>query len=162
MKFFAVALAAFVAATNAAPSAKTQNLSGSSIRGGLDASRKIMEKAYKVNRQGQRVLDGNFELSSAYSLQFNTCVSLKTEPTENGDIIFDDALIKYTTDGAISPQKSFILFNVCETAYCDYYANDDNLYMIDIATYMSAFTEFYVTREEEYCSACQDSVSYCK
>lgn len=110
------------------------------------------------------MLDQNqkFELSSAYSLQFDTCVSLTTEPSEDGGVIFDDALIKYTSDGYIVPQKSYVLFSVCKTAYCDYYAKDDNLYMIDLATYMGAISEFYQEREESYCSACVDSYNYCK
>ena len=162
MKFLAVVLAVFFAATDASPSVKTQRLSGTSIRGGLD-TRKLMEKAVKVDRQGRRILSSTyFQVTSDYSVQFDTCVSLKTEPSENQAIIFDDALIKYTKQGDIIPQESYILFNVCETKYCGYYAKDDNLFMIDLASYMYSFSAYYLQRQEVYCAACEDSISYCE
>lgn len=161
MKFLATALLAFVAATEAARSATTQKLRGTTIRDGPSA-RKLLEKAVKVDRHGQRVLSNNdFQVTSSYSLKFDTCVSLKTEPSTDQAIIFDDALIEYTTKGEIIPQKSYILFDVCETKYCDMYAKGDNMYMIDLSTYMYAFSEYYLQRQEAYCVACADSTDYC-
>lgn len=162
MKFFAVILTAMVAATDAVPSAKSQMLAGSSIRGGIDQE-KILAKAVRVNHKGERLLDQSqtFTLSSLYSLQFDKCVSLKAEPSDTGSIIFDDDLLPYTSKGSIVPQKSYILFNVCQTKYCEY-ATNDNLYMIDLDTYMAAIPSWYQEREANYCSACVDSYSYCK
>jgi len=154
MKFLAIALAAFwVAAVDAAAAG------GPPVRRRLN-KHKIMEKAVRVNRKGERLLDQNFELSGAYSLQFDQCVSLTTEPYSD-EVVFAESLIQYTSNGQITSQKSFILFNVCETRYCDYYEADDNLFMVDIDTYMASISEFYADVQENYCQACQNSQNYC-
>jgi len=150
MRFFAATLFAFlVAACDAA----------APIRRRLD-KRKIMENAVRVNSKGERHLNQNFELSSGYSIQFNQCVSLKTEPY-NDEVMFAEDLIEYTSTGKIVAQQSYILFNVCETKFCDYYSDDDNLFMIDIDTYMASITDVYLDRQENYCYACQQSRGFC-
>jgi hypothetical protein len=160
MKILALVLAVFTAASGAS---KTERVSGNRLPADSKASRFIMEHAVRVNRQGERILQQNsFELSSLYSFQFDTCVSLRTQPNDNADFIFDSDLEQYASKGAIVPQKSYILFNVCLTKYCDYYKADDNLFMIDVNTYMAAIGDYFVTRHEEYCSACVDSTNYCK
>jgi len=153
MKFLAATLAFVIAVASAVKN------DGGSARRLLD-KHKIMQNAVRVDRNGKRLLDQQFELTSVYSLQFNKCLSLTLEPG-NEDIIFSENLISYTSKGAIVAQKSYILFNVCETRYCDYYAADDNLFMIDVETYMSAITEFYEDHLDQYCQACKNSYGYC-
>jgi hypothetical protein len=163
MKFFTIALAALVSV--AADVAVAEKVKGTTLRADSRASRTIMERAIRVNRQGERILqeeNNSFELTSAYSFQFDICVSLRTEPSDAGEIIFDADLEQYSSKGEIVPQKSYILFNVCKTKYCDYYKADDNLFMIDIRTYMSTIADYYVSRHEAYCDACVDSYNYCK
>jgi hypothetical protein len=150
MKLLVAAISAFLVAASDV---------GTPIRRRLD-KRKIMENAVRVNSKGERHLNQNFELSGGYSIQFNHCVSLKTEPA-NDDIMFAEDLIEYTAKGAIVSEKSYILFNVCETKFCDYYSGDDNLFMVDVETYMASITDIYQERQENYCAACQTSRSFC-
>jgi hypothetical protein len=157
MNLFAFTLVALFSVTDAAVKR------GETLRADSPVSRAIMERAIRVNRQGQRILAENeFELTAMYSFQFDTCVSLRTEPSDAGEIIFDADLEQYASKGEIVSQMSYILFNVCKTKYCEYYKSDDNLFMIDIGTYMSAIADYYVSRHEAYCSACVDSYNYCK
>jgi hypothetical protein len=150
MKFILAVITAFlVAATGAA----------APVRRRLD-KRKIMESAIRVNSKGERHLNQNFELSSGFSVRFNQCVSLKTEPA-NDDIMFAEDLIEFTAKGQIVSEKSFILFNVCETKFCDYYSDDDNLFMVDIDTYMASITDIYEERQQHYCTACLTSQNFC-
>ena len=121
----------------------------------------LMENAVRVNRKLERHLDQNIELSAGYSIQFNQCVGLKTEPY-NDEIMFADSLIEYTSKGQVVAQKSYVLFNVCETQYCAYSANDDNLFMVDINSFMAAISVFYGDMQENYCTACQNSYNYCQ
>ena len=123
--------------------------------------RMLMENAVRVNRKLERHLNQNFDLSAGYSIQFNQCVALKTEPYDD-EIMFADSLIGYTSAGKIVSQRSYVLFNVCETQNCDYYASDDNLFMVDINTYMAALSVFYGYIQENYCAACQNSYNYCQ
>ena len=100
MKFILAVITSFlVAATGAA----------APVRRRLD-KRKVMEHAVRVNNKGERHLNQNFELSSGFSIRFNQCVSLKTEPA-NDDIMFAEDLIEFTAKGQIVSEKSFILFN---------------------------------------------------
>ena len=123
--------------------------------------RMLMENAVRVNRKLERHLNQNFDLSAGYSIQFNQCVALKTEPYDD-EIMFADSLIGYTSAGKIVSQRSYVLFNVCETQNCDYYASDDNLFMVDINTYMASLSVFYGDIQENYCTACQNSYNYCQ
>ena len=162
MYTFTLALAALVAVVNARTIA-SETVTGRTIRADSSASRQIMEHAVRVNRQGERILQENkFELTAMYSFNFDKCVSVRTEPSDAGEIIFDANLEQYASKGEIVPQKSYILFNVCKTKYCDYYKSDDNLFMIDIGTYMAAIADYYVSRHEAYCDACVDSTTYCQ
>lgn len=165
MYTFTVALLALVALSVEAGNAASETVTGRTLRADSSASRLIMEHAVRVNRQGERILEGNqnkFELTAMYSFSFDKCVSLRTEPTDAGEIIFDANLEPYTSKGEIVAEKSYILFNVCKTKYCDYYKADDNLFMIDIGTYMAAIADYYVSRREAYCDACIDSATYCQ
>jgi len=150
MKFLGFALAAFLVAASAAAAPVKR----------LD-KRMIMENAVRVNSKYERHLNQNFQMSSGYSIQFNQCVALKTEPY-NDEIMFADSLVQYTAKGQIVSQKSYVLFNVCETQYCDYYAEEDNLFMVDVDTYMAALSVFYGGMQETYCAACQNSYNYCQ
>jgi len=151
MKFLTAALMAlFVASSDAAASARK-----------VLNKRMIMENAVRVNRKGERLLNQNFELTSGYSIQFNQCVALKTEPY-NDAVMFADDLIQYTSKGQIVSEKSYILFNVCETGYCEYYEDDENLFMVDIDTYMAAIATLQESMQENYCTACQESYNYCQ
>ena len=163
MYTFTLALVALVAVALDARTMASETVSGRSIRADSAASRRIMEHAVRVNRQGERILQENkFELTSMYSFNFDKCVSIRTEPSDAGEIIFDATLEQYASKGEIVPAKSYILFNVCKTKYCDYYKADDNLFMIDIGTYMAAIADYYVSRHEAYCDACVDSTTYCQ
>jgi hypothetical protein len=163
MYTFTFALVAVVALTLDVGTLASEAVSGRTLRADSAASRRIMEHAVRVNRQGERILENNkFELTAMYSFTFDKCVSIRTEPNDAGEIIFDASLEQYASKGEIVPQKSYILFNVCKTKYCDVYRSDDNLYMIDIGTYMAAIADYYVARHEAYCDACVDSYNYCK
>ena len=91
--------------------------------------RKIMDKAVRLDRNGDRHLNQDFELSSGYSIKFNQCVSLRTEPY-NDEILFSQSLLAYTAKGQVVSQKSYVLFTVCETKYCSY-EEDDNTFMVN-------------------------------
>jgi hypothetical protein len=134
----------------------------------------LLQHAIPVDRNGQvrperhgRSLNNNnnqnqqFQISGAYTLDFYKCASISSQPYDD-DMLFDETLLPYTSKGQIAAQKSFVLFNVCETQYCDMLNDEDkDLYMIDVATYMMATTVNYQARKESYCTACASSANYC-
>lgn len=130
------------------------------------AQQHLLRHAIPVDASGNRRQldqeqeDEDFELSGAYTIQFHKCASVSAQPADDS-LLFGDDFIQYTSEGRIAAQKSYILFNICRTKYCDYYAGDENLFMVDVTTYMNAITVYYQERTEGYCEACLESQNYC-
>jgi hypothetical protein len=126
--------------------------------------RKLLRNAIPVDAHGNvRRLDQQnqqFQITAQDSIKFNQCLSLSTEPA-NQDTLFGDDTIEYTKKGMIISQKSYVLFNVCETDACSYAADDNNLFMVDLATYMGALVNYLPNQKEEYCRACEQAQDYC-
>lgn len=122
----------------------------------------LLRNAVPVDKHGNRRLaDDNaaFEISAAYSIQFNQCISLSTEPA-NSDVMFGEDTLEYTQKGEIISQTSYVVFNVCKTQYCSY-AAEDNMYMVDLAGYMDAMLKFVPNENEQYCKACEEAYEWC-
>lgn len=131
--------------------------------------RTFMKGAIPVDSQGNpRRLEQEaeeeeqeFEMSGDYSLQFNRCLSIQTQPA-NANFLYDENIYPYAENGRVVSQRSYVLVNVCKTKYCDYYIGDENLFMVDLDTYMAATTVYYQERTENYCQACIYSRNYCR
>lgn len=122
----------------------------------------LMKSAVKVdsNMIPQRRLDEDdqFQVTSSYSIQFSTCVSLTMEADQ--DTMFGDDTIEYTKNGKIVAEKSYALFNLCETDNC-YYA-DENLYMVELSEFMQATVDYEPERVKQYCETCQEAQNWCQ
>lgn len=141
---FATATLAFLAATASA----------------AKINQSLLRQATPVNKDGSiRKLANNdqqFQINGLFSVQFDHCISLTTRD-EN---LFDANWLGAVQDGLVIAEKSFVLFNVCPTAYCSYDAAD-NLYMVDLATWMASTTNVEVEKKERYCEACRQAENYC-
>lgn len=121
----------------------------------------------------QAVEQEEFELTSQYSIRFDTCVSLSTGPNVEGNnnnnngnmqqttLLFNDDLVQYTKEGKIVNEKSYVLFSACKTEDCSYEA-DESLYLIDLNTYMKVLASYYEVDQQSYCTACAANVDYCE
>jgi hypothetical protein len=157
MKFFSAVLSAFL--TAAAVDAKRE-LAGQKVNGN-----KLMRSAVRVDPKTLRRLNDQdeaeaFELTAAHSIRFSKCTSLVTEST-NDDIMFGYAL-EATQNRQVIAEKSYVLFEVCETEYCSYYGEDDATYMVDLETYMGALIEYLPTQRANYCAACVEDQDWCQ
>jgi hypothetical protein len=125
----------------------------------------LMSRAIKVTDQmnvSQRDLSSsssNFQISPSHSIQFSSCVAIKSEPYDN-DIFYSDTNIEYAKNGQIVSEKSYIVFNVCTTAICKYDGHE-NLYMISLDNYLTAVMGYYPTKTSRYCATCLTSQEYC-
>jgi hypothetical protein len=136
---------------------------------GLTEAKKLLNKktllrnAVPVNKDGARRLEEveEFEITGEYSIQFNHCLSLKLSSDGFEDYLFDENYVDATAAGKILAQQSFVLFNVCQTNVDCYYQDDENLYMVDLPTYMGAIIEGEQEKEEGYCQACEESYETC-
>lgn len=101
-----------------------------------------------------RKLSSSLTLSEKHSIQFKQCVSLTTE-------VYDYDFLYSVSSGVAKSEMSYVLFNVCETENCGYQAND-NVYLVDLRTFIRSTMSFYPTKHERYCMACEASEEYCE
>jgi hypothetical protein len=100
-------------------------------------------------------------ISSTQSIQFNTCISLSTELSDElkQTLSTYDVMKDYYEEGEIVALKNFVLFNVCESESCNN-KDESNLYMIDLPSYMG-LTGYMPQKTIDYCDACEAAVDWC-
>jgi len=146
MKFLATALAFLVA--EAAALSQTEKL-------------RLVEKAIPVGKAaGARKLDQGLSITAYDSIQFNSCVSLSMVPGEEvqEQIAYSNEFSTDFQNGDLVSQKSYVLFNLCKTEYCDYDA--EHLYMVELGEYMQ-LVGYRPQKTLDYCEACQEAEEWC-
>ena len=165
MKFIPVALAALACFSDAAATrnANTDRQIKARMEKGEFNKRTLIRGAKPYDEKTKRKLEQNynnyqFEITGDYSVRFDSCFSL----TVQSDELFDDNIINYATEGSVVAQKSYVLFNVCETKNCYYYGDDASMtFITDIGTFFSAFADYLPNQQAEYCEGCQQNDGYC-
>jgi hypothetical protein len=110
--------------------------------------------ARKLDEQAEQ-----WELTGTHSIQFDSCFSLTIQ---DNDMLNDENLLAYAKNGDIIAEKSYILFNVCETQYCYYQSDNEKMqFIVDTATFVQALADFIPNQQEQYCQACEENVDYC-
>ncbi|KAL7526280.1 hypothetical protein ACHAXR_001407 [Thalassiosira sp. AJA248-18] len=179
VKFSFFALASALATVNAAASSssssgsrrvkKTIKLGNRNLRRGDPSTEALLQQArpYKnantsnaaaaSHRTRSRQLDeNNFEIDGTYSLKFSQCVEVKTKDED----LFDDEIINYVQSGQVVAAKSYVLFHVCQDYTCDYDSEDD-LYIVDLPTYLTNVAMYHANKRGDYCGACEEFEDYC-
>jgi len=160
MKFLPLALAALVGFTEGRKIVNTAELNRRMQDGSVNRS-VLMQGAKPYNKAATRQLDEDegFEITGKYSIQFNTCISMTVQ---NADLAADANFIEMAANGDLVSDRDYILFNVCETEYCSYYAEEDKMtFIAEVGTYFQAISQYLPTKVEEYCEACEDNYDYC-
>ena len=126
---------------------------------------KLMDMAIKVDKNSDilkhRKLEDYIQIGSEHSIQFNECISIPTEPYDY-EIFYSEYNLGYAQNGKIKSEKSYVLFNVCETDYDCRNKGDDNLYMIELRYYMNSLLGYLPTKQARYCEVCERSQEYCE
>ena len=91
----------------------------------------------------------DFKIDGTYSIKFSQCVDLKLR----SDDLFNDDTIGYTKAGQMISTKSYVLFHVCQGDECCY-ESDDDLYFVDLPTYVMNMATYHATAKTSYCEAC--------
>jgi len=132
----------------------------------IDDKMRLLEKAIPLNKKAaafskNRRLDQGIQVTAYDSIQFNSCISLTTELDEQmqEQIAYYNDLMQMYQNGDLVSEKDFILFSICQTEYCSYEA-EDNLYMVDLATYMG-LTQYRPQKTMDYCEACEQAQNWC-
>jgi hypothetical protein len=143
MKFAATILSAFVLAIGA-----------EAMRGHVDHEM-LMSKAVKVEGRDNltRKLGDDFQITGDHSIQFSQCLSLTTQP-------YSSDIFSSGNSGTTKSEKSYVLFDACQTSKCPY-ASEDNIYMVDLKTYIQATMPYYYRKSSNYCRVCLASEEYC-
>jgi hypothetical protein len=159
MKFLAIALAALTGFSEANKIINTAELNRR-LKNGLFNKQILMAGAKPANEFTKRKLDQNaFEINGQYSIQFDHCLSLTVQ---NENLWQDANFVDMAANLDLISAKDYIIFNVCETQYCSYNAQDDKMtFIADVGTYFQALSGYLPTKVQEYCEACQQNYDYC-
>ena len=97
-----------------------------------------------------RHLDGNNAFDGSYSIKFSQCIDIKLLDED----LFDEDVVEYTTEGQIISTASYALFHVCQTGQECYYESQDDLYIVDLSTYIQNMALYHANAKTSYCDAC--------
>ena len=169
VKFSLIALASVLATAQAAgnrnPIRKTINLHQRALRRGDPTTEALLKKARPYQRRGNtasppaaagRNLD-EIEIDGSYSIKFSQCVDVKTF---DEDLFGEDIDINYVQSGQIVSSQSYVLFHVCQGDNC-YYDADADIYIVDLATYLTNVAQYHANKRANYCEACGEFEDYC-
>eukprot|EP00569_Conticribra_weissflogii_P000900 CAMPEP_0171357300 /NCGR_PEP_ID=MMETSP0878-20121228/46169_1 /TAXON_ID=67004 /ORGANISM="Thalassiosira weissflogii, Strain CCMP1336" /LENGTH=701 /DNA_ID=CAMNT_0011863339 /DNA_START=100 /DNA_END=2204 /DNA_ORIENTATION=- len=128
-------------------------------RGDTSTEALFMKARPFKNAHTGRKLEGQedaAELDGSYSVKFSQCVDVRTK---NEDL-FSDELIAYAQSGSVVSSKSFVLFHVCQGDNC-YYESDDDLYIVDLGTYLANVATYHADKRQNFCEACEQFQDTC-
>jgi len=162
MKFLSLALASVLGFSEARKVTNTAELNRR-MKNGLVNKSVLLKGAKPYNKLAKRKLeedgDNAFEITGKYSIQFNSCVAMTIQ---FDDMFEDENMVEMAANGDLIPEKDYILFNVCETQYCQYYGEDEKMtFIAEVGTYFQAISQYLPNKVQEYCEACEENYDYC-
>lgn len=87
-------------------------------------------------------------------VQFRSCVPVETE---NYNLLLDN-LVEYTKEGVLKSIKDYVLFDLCSSGECN---DDDNVFMVDLGTFITATIDHGPSEREKTCEACKTYEDAC-
>eukprot|EP00970_Alexandrium_tamarense_P017077 scaffold8197_cov175-Alexandrium_tamarense.AAC.2 len=156
VKFSFLALAGALAASTA--TAKTIKLGNRNLRRGEPATEALLKRAQPYKKAGTtsspRKLEEE-EIDGSYSLKFSQCLDVKTYNEENFE-----TYASYLAAGTVTSSKSYVLFHVCQGNNC-FYESEQDLYIVDLATYLATVAVYHAEQKMNYCDACEQFQDVC-
>jgi hypothetical protein len=123
----------------------------------LQRARPYQPQKEQSHQQKQRKLD-DVQFDGSYSLKFSQCLDVQTY----NDELFDQDILEYSSSGKVVSVKSYVLFNICQTnVNCNYDADDVNMYMVDLQTYLGSAAQYRANIRNDYCEVCDKYEDYC-
>eukprot|EP00527_Entomoneis_sp_CCMP2396_P002199 CAMPEP_0198145886 /NCGR_PEP_ID=MMETSP1443-20131203/25960_1 /TAXON_ID=186043 /ORGANISM="Entomoneis sp., Strain CCMP2396" /LENGTH=454 /DNA_ID=CAMNT_0043809647 /DNA_START=9 /DNA_END=1369 /DNA_ORIENTATION=+ len=108
--------------------------------------------------QSTRRVDGSSNIiDGTYSLHFERCFSMATEPTDPQLLMLENSdLAPYTARGQIRSQTSVVEFRACDEGgfHC-------SSHVLDLDTYLHSVMNQPTDDLIRYCQACQESIDFC-
>jgi len=166
VKFSLLALAAAITTASASNSAaaptlnkKTIKLGNRKLRRGDATTEALLKKAVPYKKNGARRLeeDNQFEITSAHAIEFSQCIDVVTKDED----MFDEDIVQYVESGAIIAAKSYVTFHVCKKDSTCYLDSQDDLFIIDLPSYVTAVAAHYANEKQDYCNSCEELDEYC-
>jgi hypothetical protein len=119
-------------------------------------SRALLSKASPYNRRRAQDNEQAAALDGSYSLKFSSCVDVKLYDDEFANSEYADQIAA----GTVTPTKSYVIFHVCTDQTCGYEGVDD-LYIVDLASYLGTVATYHAEKSGKYCEACGEFEDVC-
>jgi len=127
---------------------------------------RIMENAQYYSGGDRELNDAGaeFQITAAHTILFRSCESLSVHAefgNGNDDGISEQIKSMYQA-GTVKAQKSYIVFDVCLSQYCDSgNAKDRTSFITDMASFINALLQFIPEKTQAYCQGCFANQDYC-
>ena len=149
---FTIASTALIATMASAAPQRNVKLSRN-LRESSPVTKALLTRARPYSRE----LEGEDEVQfdGSYNLKFSQCVDIKIYDEDN-----HAAYVDSIAAGTVVPTKSYVIFHVCTDATCDYEGTDD-LYIVDLATYLGTVATYHAEKTQKFCEACGEFEDIC-
>lgn len=160
MKFLPIVLATVLAAAPSSATAegirKTMKSWNHNLRQGRPSTEALLKRSrpYKTDEKRKRYLQEGID--GSYNVKFSSCLNIKTYDKN----LFDDEIVQYVQAGQVLSTKSFVLFHACQGNNC-YYEAEDDLYIVDLPTYLATAAVYHAEERMNFCEACDHFVNQC-
>jgi hypothetical protein len=152
MKLSSIVIATLVAGL--AEAKKPSGLDAKLIQKGMNNvnTKTLLRRARKLDQ------DAEFEITSDYSIKFNSCTSLNVLDTDEVDTYVSNAQSSGSSWDLSSLQmyKDYVIFDATSSS-----SGSTVQYVIDLATFVSTLVEAVPSQLEEYCNACEEAYDNC-
>jgi len=167
VKFSFIALAVALASTTLVSAAGSSTVKKNvklsrNLLSGKGSTKALLKHARPYKKKGAKKVHGRraeeeeFEITGDYYLEFSKCLDLKTYDED----LFDEDLYEYSQAGKVVSTKSYVLFHVCTSDTC-YLDAEDDLYMVDLATYLTNVAQYHANKRSDFCEQCEQFNDYC-
>jgi hypothetical protein len=160
VKFPPVVLATILAAAPSSATAEgvrnTITLWNHHLRQGHPSTATLLKRTHPYKTAEQRKRNLQDGIDGSYNVKFSHCLDIKTYD-EN---LFDDKIVQYVQAGQVISTKSFVLFHACQGNNC-YYEAEDDLYIVDLPTYLATAAVYHAEERMNFCEACDHFVNQC-
>lgn len=115
---------------------------------------KLLRQARKLDEQEQE----DFQITSDFSIKFNSCASLKVLDVDDvGNYISNAQYSGANVDlSSLNIYKDYVIFDATSAS-----SGQTVQYVVDVATYVQTLLEAFPNEFEEYCKACEEAEEAC-
>lgn len=132
-------------------------------KNGLVDTQTLMRGAKPYSEAAKkRKLGNDYEITGAFSVQFQTCFSMTTSYEDLFENQDDFTTMQLMQNGNLLPMRSFAIFRLCYNGVCGENGQSGFFdYVVDLDTYVQALVNYLPEQMEGFCEGCMENQEAC-